>query len=311
MELTGTVIRVNRKNCLVDVEGKKYKAYIPRKVQMAHQNEAKAVTVGDEIVFEIRKSREIWVKKILSRESWLARSAVGRDKEQIIVSNVHQLAIICSIFAPPFRSGLIDRFLIAALKGNIEPFIIVNKIDLQDQEEKWSEIKDMLEVYEKQGHCVIYTSTVSMIGLDELKQKLQEKRTVLSGHSGVGKSSLLSSIDSHLNLKIQDVGAKSRRGQHTTTNVTLYPLEFGGYVVDTPGIREFSLWEIDPADLSLYYSDFSEYAPLCKYHRCTHIHEPDCKVKKGVHEGKIAEFRYKNYCNILESLQNPDKARNI
>lgn len=303
MELSGTIIRIDKKICLIYSQGKKYRAvYTRRRLKGAYLDQAKPVAVGDEVVFDTGQSRLGWVKQVLPRKTWLARNAVKCDKEQVVVANVEQICIVASLYAPPFRAGLIDRVLVAAHKGEIEPIIVVNKMDLKNQEKNWPEIAEKLEVYRNIGYPLLCTSIVTGEGLELLKQRLQNRTTVMAGHSGVGKSALLKALDPSLKLATKEVGRKSRRGQHTTTRVTLLPLGIGGFVADTPGVREFSIWQLEPNELAAYFPDLWQWANGCKYRTCIHIPEPDCAVKQAVARGEIAAFRYQSYCRIIESL---------
>lgn len=303
MEISGTVICVDKKVCVIYSEGKQYRAlYTRRRIEGAYTSQLRPVAVGDDVIFETGKDRMGWLKKILPRKTALGRSATGKDKEQVVVANVEQMCIVSSIFAPPFRSGIIDRLLIGAQRGGLDPIIVLNKADLRDQEKHLGEVLDRLGVYDEIGYPICVVSAVSGEGIPALKERLSGKTTVLAGHSGVGKSALLVAVDPQLELKIHDVSRKSGRGQHTTTRVTLLPLGIGGFVADTPGIREFSLWQVKPEEVGPYFPEIAAHSGACKYKTCLHLPEPDCAVKKAVAEKKIAAFRYGSYCRIVESL---------
>lgn len=302
MHQEGTILRIDGKTCIVHSDQKEYRAYIKKRIKGAVENQLKPVCVGDKVLLEVRKEDEVLIHEVLPRKTWLARKAVDHfEKEQVIVANVEQLFVVASFSEPPFNSGIIDRFLLAASKGNLIPGVIINKSDLKEKEEE--EIHTKIEIYKKLGYEVLLTSIYSRESIENLRKKLQGKSTVLVGHSGVGKSSLLVSLDSSLEVFVQSVNAKTFRGRHTTTTVTLWPLPFGGFLVDTPGIREFALWQMDAREVSLYFPEMKSLLPFCKYKSCTHTHEPDCAVKLALEKQEIALFRYQSYCRILESLQ--------
>ncbi len=302
MHQEGTILRVDGKTCVVHNGQKEYRAYIRKRIKGADSSQIKPVCVGDRVIFEVRGEQEVLIHEVLPRKSWLARKAVDHfGKEQVIVANVDQLFVVASFAEPPFNSGIIDRFLLAASKGNLEPGIIVNKSDLKEKEEE--EIHKKIEIYQSLGYNVLLTSIYSQESIEKLKDCLKDKSTVFVGHSGVGKSSLLLSLDRSLEVFVQSVNAKTFRGRHTTTTVTLWPLPFGGFLVDTPGIREFALWQMEIREVSFYFPEMKDLVPLCKYKSCTHTHEPDCAVKDALEKKEIALFRYQSYCRILESLQ--------
>ena len=260
------------------------------------------IAVGDRIVLEEKSGGGVWVEEVMPRATWLARSSVDKkSKEQVVVANVDQVAMVSSIHIPPFRPGLLDRMLIAAHTGRLSPIILINKSDLKSELDDWYETSEILDIYKSLGYPVICTSVVSGEGIEELRALLTGKTTVFAGHSGVGKSSLVSMVDPTIQLKTGDVSQKTCWGQHTTTTVTLLPLAFGGFVVDTPGIREFSLWQLDYDNVAQYFPEIAKYALTCKYKNCKHVQEPDCAVQQAVAADKIAQFRYQSYCRILES----------
>lgn len=302
-ELCGTVIRVDGQACIVQHDHLDYRAFIPKRIQAHAVGEAKPIVVGDQVRFAIWDNMEMWVQEIFPRSSWLARGSVGKvRKQQIVVANVEQLCVISSIVIPPFRQGIIDRILVAADQGKLKPILVINKLDLLPKERKWAKIEPALVGYRELGYPVVLCSVVSGEGIPELREKLQGKMTAFVGHSGVGKSSLLSAIDSSLQLKTQEVSRKTKWGKHTTTSAVWLPLTNGGVVVDTPGIREFALWELKPEELIGYFPELARHAHVCKYKTCTHVHEPDCAVKLALATDKILNLRYQSYCRILASF---------
>ena len=308
MFLKGNVIRIDGKTCIIHYNDCFYQAYIKRNIKGADPSQYKAITAGDYVLFELRDDDQAVIHELCPRTSWLSRRSVRKNNtQQVVVANIDQLIIVTSIIEPAFHVGIIDRFLIAAQKGNMSATIVVNKVDLKNQENEWPQIQTMMNYYQSIGYDVIYTSIMNQDSLEKLKLKLSGKSTVFAGHSGVGKSSLLKTIEPGLDLATQRLNNKTKRGKHTTTAVTIYPLSFGGFLVDTPGIRELSLWQLEPEIVSHFFKEMQEIAHLCKYNGCSHTHEPLCAVKDAVEKGDIAKFRYESYVRILESLAEEEK----
>lgn len=262
------------------------------------------IAVGD--IVEVQKNKketqEYKTGKIISvqkRTSTLSRTAIGSPNEHVFASNVDKLLIIMAATEPAYNKKLIDRFIIAAEQGSVEPIICINKIDLFDSEL----MNEDLEIYIKLGIRLFFISCARNSGISELKKLLENSSTVLSGPSGVGKSTLINKL---LGEEIQPVNIISERtlkGKHTTSSVKLFHLDNGGIVIDTPGIREFALWNVFREELPFYFHDFDDYYRDCKYLPCTHIHEPDCKVKKAVEDGLIDQDRYESYLNIFDTIE--------
>ncbi|BBM84783.1 ribosome small subunit-dependent GTPase A [Candidatus Uabimicrobium amorphum] len=302
----GVVTRVDGKRCQIHSEQNTYHAYIPHKVIGVDPKTSKPLCVGDRVLFIEDEAEEIIVKELLPRYTKLSRRAIGAvAKEQIVASNIDQLLIVTAVYNPPFHPGIVDRFIIAAIKGDLQPVICINKQDLLHKDKNKERIEQVIETYRQLEYTVVCTSTKTQQGLDELRNILKDKTTALAGHSGVGKSSLLLTIDPDLTLVTKNISRKSRRGQHATTSVTLNPLCIGGYVVDTPGIRELNLWETSVAEVTNYYPEIAALSSHCRYRGCTHTHEPKCAVKEAVEKGEIEEFRYDSYYNVIDSIENP------
>lgn len=304
----GVVTRVDGKRCRIHSENETYHAYIPHKIKGVDPKTTKPLCVGDRVFFVEDDAEEMIIKEVLERKTKLSRRAIGTVKrEQIVATNVDQLLIVTAVYNPPFHPGIVDRFIIAAIKGDLQPIICINKQDLLDKDKNKKRILQVIETYRKLNYTVVCTSIKTNEGLDELKNVLKDKTTALAGHSGVGKSSLLLTIDPDLSLSLvtKNISRKSRRGQHATTSVTLNPLCIGGYVVDTPGIRELNLWETSVAEVTSYYPEILQFSNECRYRGCSHTHEPACAVKQAVQDGEIEEFRYDSYYNVIDSIENP------
>ncbi len=247
------------------------------------------------------------ITEILQRRNKISRKAPrikgasirGERLEQIIAANVDNLIIVSSWLNPQFNNRLIDRMIVVAESSSVEPVIVINKIDLDNnnEREKW------VNLYKRIGYNVFQTSTINKLGLDDLKKYLKGKINLFWGHSGVGKSSLLNQLYSDLNLKVSEISNYTLKGRHTTVTVLMKKVDDNTFVIDTPGIREIDPYGIKKEDLCHYFKDFKDFIYNCKFNTCTHHHEPDCAVVKACSEGKINEERYKSYLNILETIE--------
>jgi ribosome biogenesis GTPase / thiamine phosphate phosphatase len=259
--------------------------------------------IGDRVRYVDAGDGEAAVTHVYRRRSELLRSAImAKDFAQVLVANIDQVVVVAAATPELLRPGLLDRYIIATVMGGLQPVVCINKMDLAD-EDSLPLIDDIIAVYRDAGYPVIGTSCETGEGLEELGNLLHERLSAFSGHSGVGKTSLLNILVPGAREKIQDTSDQSRRGMHTTTWSTLFELEAGGFIADTPGIREFGLYHFDPNDLHTYYPEFLRFTDQCRFPFCTHSHEPDCAVIQAVERGDIHPLRYRNYLQILESEQ--------
>lgn len=253
---------------------------------------------GDRVLVEEREG-EPWVMAVAERASKLSRPGAegAKVEEQVFAANVDALVVVASTAKPEFKPGLVDRYLIAAEVGGVEPIVCINKMDLVDAEPPEA------QTYRDIGLHVIATSTKTGEGLDELREALKHKVSVFAGHSGVGKSSLLNALEPALDISTREISEATQKGKHTTTGARLYELDDGMRIIDTPGIRALGLWQVSPEEVHYYFPEIAEYAAGCKFRDCTHVHEPECAVREAVEAGDIARHRYDSYLRIRESLE--------
>jgi ribosome biogenesis GTPase len=266
------------------------------------------VAVGDWVLVKQDGNHRGIVEAVYPRKSVLTRpyspdeGKVVEDLFQIVAANVDRLLVVASWREPYIWPALIDRYLISARRNQIEAVICINKIDLVDD---WQEIRNLVEVYQNLGYPLILSSVVTKEGLEELERLLGDSTTVLGGLSGVGKSSLLNTIQPDLDLKIGGVsesGLFTGQGRHTTTQSSLWQLENNGIVIDTPGVRSFGLAGLPPSSLAGFYPEMDRYIQDCRFSNCSHIIEPGCAIKNAVDKGQISKLRYKNYTQLHEEL---------
>lgn len=295
---SGVVFSVSSGRCRVLQDGEEIDCVVPPELAVRQKS---ALAVGDRV--RISDESGIWkLETILPRRTVLARpDPLHKHMQRLIAANVDVVIHVVSFKAPPLRPRLIDRFLIAIQRGGSQPVICVNKVDLLDAEERDHEIPK-LAAYLELGVPVIGCSTKTGEGLDQLRRQVDGKMAALVGHSGVGKSSILNALDETLQLATNTMHRKRDTGRHTTTASTLYDFGGGTYLIDTPGIREFGLWDLDRDSLRDYFPEFDEPAESCRFTNCTHVHEPNCEVKEQVEAGEINEARYETYVRLWEDL---------
>jgi len=264
------------------------------------------LSVGDEVDMEIEDELEnsAVITKIYDRRNYINRQSPRvKHQHHIIAANVDQSVLVATLKQPRTSQGFIDRFLVASEMYHVPSAIVFNKIDVhrKKEQQKFEEWKHM---YENIGYNVKGVSVKENTGIDEVKELLKDNITLISGHSGVGKSSLLNHILPELNLKVQEVSEWSGKGLHTTTFAEMFDLPFGGKIIDTPGMREFGLVDVTKQELSHYYPEMRARLTDCQFNNCLHVNEPGCAIKDAVANGNIHENRYISYVNILDSIEN-------
>lgn len=265
------------------------------------------VAVGDEVVIEVENEGEstATITKILDRRNYISRQSPRfTHQHHIVASNLDQSMLVATLIEPRTSQGFIDRFLVASEMYHVPAIIVFNKADLYKKKEleKFEQWKKM---YEEAGYKVFLISVKNNQGIETLQQELADKTTLISGHSGVGKSSLLNVILPELELKTQVISGWSRKGQHTTTFAEMHdlPPAGGGRIIDTPGMREFGLVDLAKQEVSHYFPEMRARLNGCQFNNCLHVNEPGCAIKEAVVQGSISEDRYVSYVNILDSIE--------
>lgn len=292
--LAGTVLRSGGLHSTVrGVDEKIYQCATRRILKSMATDQRHVVAAGDRVLFKPERNNEGIIERVEPRHGVLCRTSRGR--QHVLVANVDQLLIMSSASEPSIKPHLIDRFLVTAEKSQIAPVICINKIDLINP----ADLQPLVGVYVRMGYRVILLSVEDRRGVDEIRDILLGRQSVVIGQSGVGKSSLLNVIEPGLELRVNAVSGESQKGKHTTTAAQLIPLQMGGYIVDTPGIRQFQLWDIIPEEVVGFFRDLRPYVSLCRFQDCTHLHEADCAVKDAVADGGLDARRYESYCKMF------------
>jgi len=288
-----------------DESGRIFNARMKGVMKLDDITSTNPVAVGDivEMEIETEESSTAIIDEIHTRHNYINRQS-PRHKHQhhIVASNLDQSLLVATLKEPKTSQGFIDRFLVASEMYHVPALIVFNKADLYKSKElqRYEALKDM---YEAIGYKVFLISAAKKEGVEEVLELLKNKTTLISGHSGVGKSSLLNVIFPDINLRTQDVSGWSGKGQHTTTFAEMYDLPFGGRLIDTPGMREFGLVDISKQELSHYFPELRDRLNDCQFNNCLHVNEPGCAIKEAVMNGAVHEDRYVSYVNILDSIE--------
>jgi ribosome biogenesis GTPase len=295
--IEGILIRIDPRVWWVALPDRDVPCSLKPKLFETVTDEKNPVAVGDRVLVALEGERGT-IEERLPRRNRLARPTPGDPRViQVTAANIDLLVNVVATKDPPLREGLIDRFLVSAERNAMDAAIVVNKCDRVDRET----VEVRLAPYRAMGYPLVFTSALTRAGIEELESLLANRTSLLVGHSGVGKSSLLNAIDPNLKLRTGDV-ARHGRGRHTTTSVSLWRLPKGGFVVDSPGIRGFGISGIPRGELAILMPDLRPHAVDCRYPDCSHAHEPDCGVRKAVEAGLIRADRYESYLRILASL---------
>lgn len=291
----GRVLRVHGLNSVVETEdGQHYRCSVRRVLRSLVTDERNIVAPGDHVWILPAGGEDGVIERVEPRHGVLTRASKGR--EHVIVANVDQVVIVMALAEPAVKPHLIDRYLASAAQGGIAAIICLNKADLVDH----AEFQPLVGLYSQLGIPAILTSAATGFGIDRLRELLPGRETVFSGQSGVGKSSLLNAIQPELGLHVREVSESTEKGRHTTTTAELIRLDGGGWVVDTPGVRQFQLWDIIPEEVEGFFIEFRPFVPLCAFPDCTHTHEERCAVKHAVARGLISDQRYHSYMGLFQ-----------
>ncbi len=289
-------------------DGTNYESRLKGKFRIKGIRATNPIAVGDVVSFSIQEGgNEGNILDILPRKNHIIRRATKLSKAtHIIASNIDQAVLIVSLHKPRTSTGFIDRFLSTAEAYHIPGVIVFNKIDLYNEEHK-QHLSYYYQTYEKLGYKCLQTSVTEAVNLEDFASLIQDKVSLLAGHSGVGKSALVNAVNPGLNLKVGEISDYHQKGKHTTTFAEMFPLEHGGYIVDTPGIKEFGLVSFEKEELGQRFPEMRSRMQHCRFNNCLHVDEPQCEVLKAVEAEEIAAFRYMNYLNMLEELLVKDR----
>jgi ribosome biogenesis GTPase / thiamine phosphate phosphatase len=258
------------------------------------------LAVGDRVEYELQPGEKDGViTRLFDRDNYIIRRATKLSKSShVIAANIDQMLLVVTLVMPWTSPGFIDRVLVTAEAYHIPSIIIINKTDIYDEKVK-ERMEELTGIYEGAGYRIIRISAETGNGMDELRQAMQGKVSLITGNSGVGKSTIINKLEPSLNLKVMNISAYHEKGQHATTFAEMHALSFGGYIIDTPGIREFGLVDFDRQEVSERFPEMRQRMQHCRYSNCTHTHEPDCAVKEAVETGEISQRRYDSYLRIF------------
>ncbi len=264
------------------------------------------VAVGDHVRYELEPKKDTGViTHIYPRKNYLLRRSINLSKQyHILAANIDQIFVTATLVSPETTTTFIDRILVTAEAYHIPVVILINKIDLLDTPERQALKQNFIETYQKAGYRILEVSATKGYNIGLLKTMMQDKTSMFTGHSGAGKSSLINAVDPDLNLKTGQISNIHQQGKHITTFAQMFDLNFGGHIIDTPGIRGFGVVDMKPEELDSYFPEIFKYKQACKFNNCKHTGEPGCAVKPALQKGEIPLSRYKSYLQLLEEAEN-------
>lgn len=305
----GIVIKSTGSWYTVETEdGEKFECKIKGKFRIKDIKSTNPIAVGDKVEFTVQSSTNDdkeqnigLISGIEERKNYIIRRSQNLSKQShIIAANIDQAVLVVTLFYPVTTTTFIDRYLASAEAYRIPVLIVFNKNDRLTDDQKTA-LNSIIDIYTKIGYTCITTSATTFFGIENLKDALKNKINVVNGHSGVGKSTLINILEPGLSLKTMDISDFHNTGKHTTTFTTLYKLSFGGYIIDTPGIKAFGMLEMEAWEISHYFPEIFKLSANCQYKNCSHTHEPGCAVKVAVEKNEIAQSRFISYLGLLEA----------
>lgn len=296
------------------LNNKQFDCRIKGKFRLDGIKSTNPIAVGDYVDFELETNSDVEtgvIHNICERKNYVLRKSVNLSKQtHILASNIDVVFLIVTISGPTTSTNFIDRFLLTSNAYSINTVLLFNKVDLLNTDEK-KILKKLIKIYSEIGYTCHEISAKDGFNIDKVQLIMKDKVSMFGGHSGVGKSTLINSLQPNLNLRTKDISVQHAQGQHTTTNAELYDLDFGAKIIDTPGIRGFGIVDFEKSDIKNYFPEFYKRINQCKFNDCMHINEPKCIIKKLVDEGKIALSRYENYLQILEDEKSSYRVDNF
>ncbi len=284
-------------------------ASIKGKLRIEGLKTTNPVAAGDEVEIE-QEGSDLTIKSIVPRKNYIVRKATNLSKQmQIIASNVDRAYLLVTLKSPVTQIAFIDRFLVAAESFRIPTTLLFNKVDLFGPKEH-NLLNELTEIYSKIGYPCHPISAENQENIDFLRTEIQGKQVMISGNSGVGKTTLVNTLDPTLNLRTGEISTAHEQGKHTTTFAEMHALQTGGYIIDTPGIRAFGLVDLDKEHYKDYFPEMRELIGECRFHNCKHLNEPHCAVKQAVENGEIAESRFQSYLQLMLEDENDPYRRN-
>lgn len=299
--MKGLVLKSTGSNYKVGTEKGILECRLGGRLRLEDLKHTNPVSVGDQVI--LSDEERGLIIDLVPRKNYLIRKATNLSKQtHIVAANIDQLIILASYKLPRTSTGFIDRVLATAEAYNIPAIVVFNKTDLLNEKEI-KQVQHYINVYDSIGYTTLGISVEHEESVNMLKQLMVGKTNLFTGHSGVGKSTLVNKMDPEMNLRTGSISDKFNKGKHTTTFAEMLPLSFGGYVIDTPGIKEFGMVSMDKYEVTDYFREFFALKDQCKFSNCLHVSEPGCAVMEAVENGSIADFRYQNYLNILDTLE--------
>lgn len=283
--------------------GRFFEARIRGKFKLIKTRLTNPLAVGDRVEFSLEQDEVAWITKIEPRKNYLIRKSVNLSKEaHIIASNIDVACFIFTVKHPETSLGFLDRFLACCEAYNIKPLILFNKMDMLNADEK-DFVASFRDLYEHIGYETMEISSYSKMNLEALKQTIKDKVSVFFGHSGSGKSTLVNAMQPNLNIKTSEISVSQLKGKHTTTFAQMHFWDFGGSVIDTPGVREFAMIDVQKEEIQHYFPEIFRIGRDCKFHNCRHLNEPKCAVLANLETGEIEETRYMTYLKLMEEAE--------